>query len=287
MKPEGFGDVAERLRRSTVQVLSGTRTSAGSGSGVIWTTTGTVITNAHVARESSALVELWDGRSFHADVIKRDDRADLAELKLHTTDLPAIAWRDSSTLRSGELVVAVGNPLGFIGALTTGVVHLSGPIRGLGRRPWIQAAIRLAPGNSGGPLADAEGRVVGINTMVVPMVVPGGLALAIPSEGVLDFLKQGRRPVLGVVVRPVVDSVSGPGLLVIEVTANSPAARASLLIGDVLIGANGRNLTSAHVLGDEIDDAADAVLKLRFLRGDRRRVREVTAALAGSRREAA
>ncbi len=278
MKPEGFGDVAERLRRSTVQVLTGDR---GSGSGVIWTATGTVITNAHVAREQTARVELWDGRAFQADVVKRDDRADLAELKLNTTGLPSAVWRESTTLRPGELVVAVGNPLGFIGALTTGVVPLTSPVRGLGRRPWIQAAIRLAPGNSGGPLADAEGCVVGINTMVVQ----GGLALAIPSDTVLDFLKRGLRPALGVVVRPVADAIRG--LLVLEVTSKSAAENASLLIGDVLIGANGRNLESADDLGDEIDHSAGAILKLRFLRGDRRREREVSVPLSGSRREAA
>ena len=184
-------------------------------------------------------------------------------------------------MRPGELVVAVGNPLGFIGALTTGVVHLTSPVRGLGRRPWIQAAIRLAPGNSGGPLADADGHVVGINTLVVQ----GGLALAIPSDTVLDFLKRGSRPALGVVVQPVVDTIKG--LLILEVASKSAAENASLLIGDVLIGANGHSLESADDLGDEIDHSAGAILKLRFLRGDRRREREVSVPLSGSRREAA
>lgn len=288
VKPQGFGDVAEKLRRSTVQVVSGTRRSPGSGSGVIWTANGTVITNAHVAREQVARVELWDGRSFPAHVVKRDDRADLAELKLNTTDLPSITWRESTALRPGELVVAVGYPLGFAGALTTGVVHLSGPIRGWGRRRWIQAAIRLAPGNSGGPLADAEGRVIGINTMFVTGgVVTGGLALAIPSDTVLNFLKRGSRPALGVVVRPVVDSASGTGLLVLEVTSNSPAENASLLIGDLLIGANGRNLESVDDLAGEIDESAGAILRLRILRGDHRWEREVSVPLSGQQREAA
>ncbi|HLJ47146.1 MAG TPA: trypsin-like peptidase domain-containing protein, partial [Bryobacteraceae bacterium] len=154
MEPRGFGDVAEQLRRSTVRVLGGQGGEQGSGSGIIWTSDGTVITNAHVARDRTMQVELWDGRSFPAEVASRDDRRDLAKLKLKTFGLPAVQTRDSASLRPGELVVAVGNPLGFIGALTTGVVHALGPVQGLGRKSWVQAAIRLAPGNSGGPLAD-------------------------------------------------------------------------------------------------------------------------------------
>jgi len=278
MLPQGFGEVAERLRRSTVQVFSGTRGAQGTGSGVIWSSDGTVITNAHVALGDAALVELWDGRSIETRVAARDARADLAVLKLGVTGLAAVAWRDSTSLRPGELVVAVGNPLGFVGALTTGVVHASGSVRGLGRRRWVQAAIRLAPGNSGGPLADAEGRVVGINTMVVA----GGVALAIPSDNVVDFLKRGSRPALGVVVRPV-----DVGLLVLEVIPNSPAENASLLIGDLLVSANGRRIESMDDLGDAIDQSAGALLKIGFFRGDRRREREVSVRLGASRAEAA
>lgn len=282
MEPRGFGDVAEQLRRSTVQVLSGGRGERGSGSGVIWTSDGTVVTNSHVARDKSARVELWDGRAFPAEVVARDDRRDLARLRVNTIGLPSAAWRDSTSLRPGELVVAVGNPLGFIGALTTGVVHSLGPLRGLGRRPWVQASIRLAPGNSGGPLADAQGRVIGINTMIAA----AGLALAVPSSAILDFLEHGARPGLGVVVRPV--SV-GPrlALLVLEVVPHSPAAGASLMTGDVLLSANGAPLESVDDLGDAIDQASGAVLRLRFLRGDRRFEREVAVSLAKQKREAA
>jgi serine protease Do len=283
MLPQGFGEVAEKLRRSTVQVLTGTRGVEGSGSGVIWTYDGSVITNAHVARGKIARVQLWDGRSFEAAVAARDDRQDLAMLRLRANDLPAIAWRGATALRPGELVVAVGNPLGFVGALTTGVVHASGPVRGLGRKPWVQASIRLAPGNSGGPLADAEGRVVGINTMVVR----GGLALAIPSESVVDFLKRGSRPALGVVVRPAADPAGRVGLLLLEVIAGSPAEGASLLIGDLLISVNGRDLRSVEDLGDAIDESAGGILKIGFMRGDRRTQREVSVVLSASRREAA
>ena len=187
MPTQGFGEAAEKLRRSTVQVTQDTRRERGSGSGVIWTDDGVIVTNAHVARDDRSRVTLWDGRAFDAAVIARDPRRDLASLRIAASDLERANAGDSGALRAGELVLAVGNPLGFIGALTTGVVHGFGPMRGLGRQNWVQASIRLAPGNSGGPLADAHGRVVGINTMVIT----GGLALAVPSNTVADFLKRG------------------------------------------------------------------------------------------------
>ena len=284
MYPAGFGEIAEKLRRSTVQVLAGTRRSPGSGSGVICSSTGTIITNAHVVGESSVGVELGDGRSFPATVVSRDFRLDLAKLKINSTDLPALGWRPSTSVRPGELAIAVGNPLGFQGALSTGIVHGTGPVMGMGRRPWIQAAIRLAPGNSGGPLADAEGKVIGLNTAMIST----GLALAIPSDRVLDFLKRGARPSLGVSVRPVyLDRTGKIGLLVLEVASKSPAENASLLVGDVLVAANGWHFQSMDDLSDAIDHSVNSILKLRFLRGDRRLEREVSIPLSEFRREAA
>jgi serine protease Do len=272
MLPEAFGEVAEKLRRSTVQVLSGNRASGGSGSGIIWDADGTVITNAHVIRDEPVRVELWDGRSLSAKVTARDGYADLVKLRLPAPNLPQTTWRESGSLRSGELAVAIGNPLGFVGALTTGLVHGAGPMRGLGRRRWVHAAIRLAPGNSGGPLADAAGRVIGVNTMVVS----GGLALAIPSERVVRFLEQGSRPTLGIVIRPVEE-----GLLVLQVNPDSAAERASLMAGDLLWGVTIDDLSEA------IHEAAGSVLKLQFRRGGRRIQREVSVAVPGARQEAA
>ena len=252
MAPEGFGEVAERLRRSTVHVVRG----RGTGSGVIWDSGGLIVTNAHVVSRGPVRVELWDGRTFDAQVTSRDTHRDLAALKIPAEGLPAAAARDSKTLRPGELVLAVGNPMGFIGALTTGVVHALSTA-------WVQAAVRLAPGNSGGPLADAQGRVIGLNTMIAA----GGLALAIPSNAVARFLKNGSRATLGVVIQPV-----EAGLLIMEVTQGSPADAASLRIGDLLTG------LTVDDLADAIE-RSDGVLTLRFLRGDRRAPRETTVRL--------
>jgi len=283
MDSASFGNVAEKLRRSTVHVLSGSRRSAGAGSGVICGP-GLIITNAHVAREAAVRVELADGRSFPAQVVNRDIRNDLAELKVNAAGLAELLWRTNPVVRPGELAIAVGNPFGFLGALSTGVVHAVGPISGMGARPWIQAAVRLAPGNSGGPLADAEGRVIGINTAMMP----GGVALAIPSNVVQTFLRRGTRPALGITVRPVAVQDSGKiGLLLLEVSSGGLADNASLLPGDVLTGVEGRSFRAIDDLSEALDQSEGSVLKLSFLRGGRSTVREVTVPLPHSRREAA
>lgn len=269
----GFGEIGEQLRRSTVAVRAG----RGGGSGVIWSGDGLIVTNAHVARSERTEIELWDGRRLEGEVETRDPRRDLASVRVEARGLPSVEAGDSSALRPGELVIAIGNPLGFSGALSTGVVHAVGRLRGLGARNWVQADVRLMPGNSGGPLADAGGRVVGINTMIA-----GGLALAVPSNTVAEFLARGASPGLGVVLQPVTVALEGrrsAGLVVLSVDRASAAEEASMLIGDVLIGAEGRRFSSPDDLAEAIEARAGAVLRLEFLRGDRRQVREVAVRL--------
>jgi serine protease Do len=275
-----FGEIAERLRRSTVEVrLRGAHTG---GSGVIATADGQIVTNAHVARGDGASVRLWDGRELPATLLARDARRDLAALKVDAGGLPAAAFGDSSALRVGELVMAIGNPMGFIGALTTGVVHALGNLAGFGRQSWVLADVRLAPGNSGGPLADAYGRVVGINTMIV-----NGLGAAVPGNAVTAFLRRGASGFsLGVTVQPVRLEDGRFGLLILKVEAGSPAAAAPLWIGDVLTGAGGRPFRSVDDLHQALDDAS-GVIHLQFLRGDRAATREVAIRLARRVAEAA
>jgi serine protease Do len=265
MPAPDFGEIAERLRRSTVHVHG----RNGGGSGVIWSAEGLIITNAHVAREEDSVVEMWNGRKVAGKVISRDGRRDLASLHVESAGLPAATPGDSDGLRPGELVIAVGNPLGFTGALSTGVVHAIGPLGGLGRRKWVQADVRLLPGNSGGPLADASGRVVGINTMVAR-----GLALAVPSNTVEEFLRHGSGVSLGVVVQAIRD-----GLLVLSVAPGSAAETASLRAGDLLVGVEGRPFGSPDDLADALDRNAGRPLEVSFLRGDRHAVRHVAVRL--------
>jgi serine protease Do len=272
----GLGEIAERVRRYTVLVQPGGR---GSGSGVIWNSDGTIITNAHVTRGSRAEVALWDGREFTAEVSARDSRRDLAALRISASNLNAATLADSSRIRPGEVAIAVGNPLGFLGAMTMGVVHAVAPLRGIGNRKWVQSDVRLAPGNSGGPLADVHGRVIGINTMVA-----GRLALAIPSNEVLQFLLGDTGGHwLGVSVRPVRlprSSESRVGLVVVGIEPGSPAAQASLLPGDILLGTEENAFSSPQNLADALQNGSDGMLRLKFLRGDYTKVRRVTVSLA-------
>lgn len=278
----GIGEVGERLRRSTVHIRSSNRRGQSAGSGVIWNENGLIVTNAHVLGGGDYSAELWDGRTFPAEVVDRDDPRDLAKLKLSTGGLQALGIRPAPP-RPGELVVAVGNPLGFTGALTTGIVHTVGAVPGLGRKLWVQAAVRLAPGNSGGPLADAAGLMVGVNTMIVS----GGIALAIPSAAAEDFMNHGAHPRLGVTIQPVRLPKRRLGLLLTQIEPASAAERASLMIGDVLVAANGADFEGPGDLADSIEEARAAALHLRFLRGDRSREREVAISFERSRREAA
>jgi serine protease Do len=271
----GIGEVGELLRRSTVHIRAFHRRQQSAGSGVILDAAGTVVTNAHVIGDGTLAAELWDGRSAPAELKVRDDQRDLAKLVLPAAGLSSLSVREAP-LKPGELVIAVGNPLGFTGALTTGVVQGVGAVPGLGRRPWVQAAIRLAPGNSGGPLADASGRLAAINTMIV-----AGIALAIPVSAVLDFIQSGAGRRLGVTVRPVdLGRRGGLGLLVLNVEGGSPAENASLLIGDILTRANEVPFDAPGDLADSIREAGANPLKIRFLRGDRAREREVAVAMA-------
>lgn len=267
----GFGEIAEKLRRSTVHISAGRR---GHGSGVIVKPEGVIVTNAHVAAFSPMEVELWDGRRAQAVLSMRDTARDVAVLRVPLSELPVAPFADSDQLRVGELVIAVGNPLGFTGALTTGVVHAVGRVPGLGPRQWIQADVRLAPGNSGGPLANARGHIVGINTMVA-----GGTGLAIPSNTVSRLLRgRGSDAPLGIATRPVQITVRGRahlGLMILEIAKNSTAETASLMLGDVIIGVNGRTIDSLEDVEGVLEGTGERVVRVQFLRGHRSNIRTV------------
>jgi len=264
-----FAAIAELLQRSTVHVRT---PRLGAGSGVIWRSDGLIVTNAHVARGRDVEIELSDGKTFAGETVLRDEARDLAAVRIDVSDLPAAAIMNSLDLRVGQLVLAVGNPLGLIGAMTMGVVHAIAPVLPeggrvrRGRDAWVQADIELSPGNSGGPLADARGQVVGINSMVA-----GGLGLAVPSDAVRRFLGAATRPQLGVSLQPVQVAVGAEqiwGLLILETTEGGAAARAGLIVGDVLTGFDGQRIRSSRDLPAAIDAAgADGVLKLDVTRG--------------------
>jgi len=183
-----FHEVAARwLDQCVVEI----RLGDSAGSGFTWAFD-VVVTNAHVARAARLEVWLPDGQVRAARVRVADRSRDLAILDVPGLGLPAVQRRDPALLRPGEALFAIGHPLGVRHALSSGVLHAVGPLPDgypvpapVRRRTWIQADLRLAPGNSGGPLADSEGRVVGINTMIA-----GGLALAVPVTEVEGLVRR-------------------------------------------------------------------------------------------------
>ena len=270
----GFGEIAEQLRRATVQVrIDKGRT--GAGSGVVWNQQGQIVSNAHVIRGENVEVEFWDGDIVKAKLLRRDARRDLALLEVNRSPLPASFWADSSQLKPGDPVLAVGNPLGFVGALSTGVVHTVGPHPQIGKQNWVQARILLASGNSGGALANDSGAVIGINTMVA-----GPLGLDVPSSEVASFVKRAllpaMPPILGVTIETITFRFASRlalGLRIQQIEAGSRAQLASLLPGDVIIGVDGEMFSSPDDLFDRLGKGG--LVKLEFLRGAKSVPREV------------
>jgi serine protease Do len=183
--------VVARLQEITVELRT---TARAGGSGVIWRADGLVVTSAHVVASGhrggdDAHVVLADRRRLPATLVEWDRQLDLALLRIEASDLPAAMVGESDHLRPGELVLAVGHPFGIAGAAVAGVLHAAPARRNNAGPRWIQADLRLAPGNSGGPMADAGGRVIGVNAMIA-----GGLALAVPSHAVQAFVKRCAGP---------------------------------------------------------------------------------------------
>jgi serine protease Do len=168
--------VAAWLRQITVRING---RHGAHGSGVLWSSKGLIVTNAHVASSPVHAVEFADGRRTQGRLLARDPQHDLAALAVDAQFLPSASVRSARQCRAGELVIAVGNPIDGEGAVSTGILH-----RVPGTRPFLFADIRLAPGNSGGPLADAHGNVIGINSAIIH-----SLGCAVTSDAVQQFLK--------------------------------------------------------------------------------------------------
>jgi len=256
----------------------------GSGSGVVISSDGFMVTSAHVVegttRGGASFVDGWE-TGF--DVVGRDRLSDLAVLKLEGGDVPAAELGDASALVVGQLVVALGNPLGFSGSVSAGVVSAVGrsiAANSEGHTRLVENVIQtdaaLHPGNSGGPLADSAGRVVGVNTAVVGPMIGQGLGLAVPIDEatkaiVAELIQSGRvrRAYLGVAggTRPLPPRLADElgrekGIEVVEVVAGSPAQRAGIRPGDILVAGDGEPLLDARDLqrlmtGDRVGGSVD------------------------------
>jgi len=273
----GLGEMIEQAQASVVQVRRGDR---GAGTGVIWQTHGGIITNHHVVAHtgSKTLVELRDGQVFEAQIVESDPTLDLALLKVPADHLTAIPVADSTKLRVGELVFAIGHPWGQRGVVTAGIVSaLSNvTIRNSNRQlEYIKSDVRLAPGNSGGPLLNVLGQVIGINAMIMG----GDLSVAIPSTVVSTWIAQlpQARITLGVQIQPtglptdIRHSLANEqtlGLLVVGIIAGGLAEHAKLLVGDVLIDIENTALSDAATLRSVLARSGSREsVQMRVLRG--------------------
>ncbi len=241
---DASADVASRLRMSLVAV----RSRRGGGSGTVWGADGLIVTNDHVVRGDSAEVQLPDDSVQTARIVAREPGHDLAALKIDIFGLSPVTVGDSKAVRPGQLVFAAGNPWGQRGIVTTGIVVSTGKAtieNGVPLEEAVRADVGLAPGNSGGPLADAAGRVIGINSMIA-----GGMAVAVPAHIVTRFLAgelpgrgflgiSGRTIPLPPAIAASYGAGDGTGVIVTDVIDASPAATAGLLPGDVIVRLDG------------------------------------------------
>lgn len=288
------------------------QTRQGTGSGFIWDAEGHVVTNFHVIKGAGkATVRLQDGRAFTAVLIGASPDHDLAVLRINVPfdPPPPIPLGDSSTLRVGQKVFAIGNPFGLDHTLTTGIVSaLDRTLATEGEtiRHLIQTDAAINPGNSGGPLLDSAGRLIGVNTAIYsPSGAYAGIGFAIPADQVNDVVPQliayGQiiRPYLGVLSderfsAAVLARLGIDGVLVLKVEAGSPAAAAGLqparmawdggvIPGDVIMAINGQPVASLKALRKLLADMhVGDVVKLKIWRkGD---IREIEVTLAAPRK---
>src|SRR4051794_4769510 len=256
----------------------------GTGSGVAFTPDGFVVTNAHVvAGADRGTATFVDGEEIGFEVVGRDPLSDLAVVRAASGSLTPAPFGDAARLRVGQLVVAVGNPLGFSGTVTAGVVSALG--RSLAARDGeasrlvenvIQTDAALNPGNSGGALADVRGRVVGINTAVAGV----GLGLAVPIDAATRLILTGlmrdgrvRRAYLGIVggtrrLSPPLAARIGrsAGLEVVQLLDGSPAAAAGVRAGDVIVSLDGRPIAGVgdlqrSLVGDLVGRSIEVTLE--------------------------
>jgi len=255
----------------------------GAGTGFIVSKDGQIVTNAHVVDGADVVtVKMDDGHSYEAKVLGVDKATDVAVVKIDADNLPVVTFGNSARLSVGEPVIAMGNPFGLGNTVTTGIVSALG--RDINSGPFdnfIQTDAAINKGNSGGPLFNAQGEVVGINTAILsPTGGSVGIGFAVPSDlaksVVADLAGGGHvdRGFLGVEISPVSDEVAAAlgldtaqGAMISRVTMDSPAAKAGLRKGDIVTAVNGQDVSGPRDLTRLIaGDAPGAKVELSLLR---------------------
>jgi serine protease Do len=267
----------------------------GLGSGFIIDAKGVIVTNYHVVEGADELtVVLDDGTELEADLVASDDKTDIAVLRVDAgRRLPTVAWGDSSTVKVGDWAIAIGNPFGLGGSVSVGIISASG--RNIQSGPYddyFQIDAPINRGNSGGPLFDQQGRVIGVNAAIFsPSGGNVGIGFAIPSNQaravVEDLLEDGvvERGWLGVAIQQVTPAIAeslgltrAEGAMVADVNADGPAARGGVLRGDIILDYNGTPIDTVRDLTRSVADTPPgqrATLRL-LRRGDERTVTVMT-----------
>lgn len=271
------------------------------GSGFIVDPSGVIVTNNHVAGKADKIVvTLSDGRKLPAKLLGADEKTDLAVLKVESDKpLPHVSWGDATKVRVGQAVMAVGNPFGLGGTVTTGIVSARG--RDIQSGPfddYIQTDAAINRGNSGGPLFDVDGKVIGINTAIFsPTGGNIGLGFAIPSsmaEPIIGQLKEhGRveRGLLGVQIQPVTDEIAqsmalgaAKGALVASVEPDGAALKAGIKSGDVIRGIDGKEIADVRDLTRTIAAAhPGSTVKVKLLRDGKEMIVQAKLGEAGQK----
>lgn len=309
---DAFVSVAERVSSAVValrvqqkqQVAPGfpfgrprSRIRRGNGSGVLIRNDGYLLTNEHVVHEATHIeVELKDGRRLEGEVVATDPATDLAVVKIDAEGLPALPFVDPGDIRVGEWVLAVGSPFGLDYTTTVGVVSAKGRAVGANEiEDYIQTDASINPGNSGGPLVSLDGKIVGINTMIMGRGT--GIGFAVPSfiaENVADELISSgeiQRAWIGVTFQDLTPEIAKnleiegeKGALVSRVVPNGPAAEAGVKSGDVIISVDGETLKEGRdLLREVLQKDVGAALELGIIRDGERETVTVTTAERPSR----
>ena len=279
-----------------------TREAGSLGSGFIISPDGYVVTNNHLIQGltgtgtvDSVTVTTTDRRAYVARIVGRDETSDLALLKIEGRNLPFVKWGDSTKARVGDWVIAIGNPYGLGGTVTAGIISaLHRGITGVGAYDrYIQTDAAINMGNSGGPMFDLNGNVIGINSALIsPTGASVGIGLAIPAEAakpVIDALMRGQRPsrgYLGASLQPVDEDLApslgipkDSGEIVRSLVAGAPGALAGLQQGDVIVKVNGQQVTPDQTVSYLIaNSAVGSRIPLEIIRGGRRATVVVTVA---------